>query len=99
MCAYTITFEVYTVLVYFAFLNPDVVCSLIVGGVGGGSWWCSWCVCAQRQTDSCNFLAPAGSLATDNAGFYFSKSQTTAGTCDIRPKLKYFIFMINDNNM
>lgn len=25
MCVYTIAFEVYTVLVYFAFLNPDVV--------------------------------------------------------------------------
>jgi hypothetical protein len=37
--------------------------------------------------DSCNFLAPTGSLATDNAGFYFSKSQTTAGTCDRRPKI------------
>jgi len=51
----------------------------------------------KRAADSCNFLAPAGSLATDNAGFYFSKSQMTARTCDRRPKLKYFIFMINDN--
>jgi len=53
----------------------------------------------KRAADSCNFLAPAGSPATDNAGFYFSNRQTTAGTCDRRPKLKYFIFMINDNNM
>jgi len=53
----------------------------------------------KRAVDSCNFLAPAGSLATDNAGFYFSKSQTTAGMCDRRPKIKYFIYMINDSNI
>lgn len=41
----------------------------------------------KPAADSCNFLAPTGSLATDNAGFYFSKSQTTAGTYDRRPNI------------
>lgn len=46
------------------------------------------CMCVRARVttnsgaDSCNFLVPTGSLATDNAGFYFSWSQTE--TCDGR---------------